>query len=208
MKVWPFGVAGRTEASNHHMPRWLKTVVVSDVEKAPRKASGGDQEGERKRIAEDVSKTYSDGIRTGGVDMAPGKVRRIPVYWPGGARHGGDASLICCFRAERGKAGPDSCAQQGWREGVPQAAELDRCFRVDCDLNQCAGLICTWCRPLLSPVFLTAAMPLRAAVGSRVGGTPIACDVSVASALDPTAATGTIGRRGRRPHVLPALGHV
>jgi hypothetical protein len=31
---WPFGVALRWEASNHHMLRWLKTVVVSDVEKA------------------------------------------------------------------------------------------------------------------------------------------------------------------------------
>ena len=34
MKVWPFGAALRGEASNHHMLRWLKTVVVSDVEKA------------------------------------------------------------------------------------------------------------------------------------------------------------------------------
>ena len=32
---WPFGVALRGEAPNHHMLRWLKTVVVSDVEKAP-----------------------------------------------------------------------------------------------------------------------------------------------------------------------------
>ena len=31
----PFGVALRGEAPNHHMLRWLKTVVVSDVEKAP-----------------------------------------------------------------------------------------------------------------------------------------------------------------------------
>jgi len=31
---WPFGAALRWEASNHHMLRWLKTVVVSDVEKA------------------------------------------------------------------------------------------------------------------------------------------------------------------------------
>jgi len=31
---WPFGVALRWEASNRHMLRWLKTVVVSDVEKA------------------------------------------------------------------------------------------------------------------------------------------------------------------------------
>jgi hypothetical protein len=34
--------------------------------------SGGDQEGECERIADDVSETYSDGIRTGAVDMAPG----------------------------------------------------------------------------------------------------------------------------------------
>src|ERR1700739_1529818 len=27
MKVWPFGVALRWEASNHHMLPWLKTVV-------------------------------------------------------------------------------------------------------------------------------------------------------------------------------------
>ena len=31
---WPFGVALRGEAPNHHMLRWLKTVVVSDAEKA------------------------------------------------------------------------------------------------------------------------------------------------------------------------------
>jgi hypothetical protein len=47
MKVWPFGAALRGEASNRHMLRWLKTVVVSDVEKAPVEASGGDQEGDR-----------------------------------------------------------------------------------------------------------------------------------------------------------------
>ena len=34
MKVWPFAVALRRVASNRHMLRWLKTVVVSDVEKA------------------------------------------------------------------------------------------------------------------------------------------------------------------------------
>ena len=38
------------------MLRWLKTVVVSDEEKAHRDASGGDREGERKRIAIEVSK--------------------------------------------------------------------------------------------------------------------------------------------------------
>jgi hypothetical protein len=41
---WPFGVALRGEASNHPVLRWLKTVVVSDREKARLIASGGDQE--------------------------------------------------------------------------------------------------------------------------------------------------------------------
>jgi hypothetical protein len=44
---WPFGVALRREAPNRLMLRWLKTVVVSDGEKAPVTASGGDREGER-----------------------------------------------------------------------------------------------------------------------------------------------------------------
>ena len=46
---WPSGVALQGEASNHLMLRWLTTVVVSDEEKAHCDASGGDQEGERKR---------------------------------------------------------------------------------------------------------------------------------------------------------------
>src|SRR6201989_3011403 len=67
----------------------------------------------------------SEGIETGGVDMAPGQVWRIPVYWPGGARHGGDASPICGIHAERGKAGSDS-STCGWGEGVSRAAETGR----------------------------------------------------------------------------------
>ena len=56
MKVWPFGVALRGEASNRLVLRWLKTVVVSDRGKGAGEASGGDQEGERKLFAEEVSK--------------------------------------------------------------------------------------------------------------------------------------------------------
>ena len=57
MKVsWPFEVALRREASSRLMLRWLKTVVVSDEEKAPAEASGGDREGERERIVADVPK--------------------------------------------------------------------------------------------------------------------------------------------------------
>ena len=53
----PFGVVLRRKASNRLVLRWLKTVVVSDEEKAPYEASGGDREGERKRIVADVSKS-------------------------------------------------------------------------------------------------------------------------------------------------------
>ena len=42
--LWPSGVALRGEASNHRMLRLLKTVVVSDPEKARLIASGWDQE--------------------------------------------------------------------------------------------------------------------------------------------------------------------
>lgn len=49
---WPFGVALRGEASNHLMLRWLKTVVVSDEEKA----SGRRQVGARKTTTEEASK--------------------------------------------------------------------------------------------------------------------------------------------------------
>jgi len=61
---WPFGVALWGEMSNRLMLRWLKTVVVSDEEKAQEYASGGDRGGERERTAEEVSKTV-DGIETG-----------------------------------------------------------------------------------------------------------------------------------------------
>jgi hypothetical protein len=35
-----------------------------------------------------------------------------PVYWPGGVRHRGGASLFCGFCMERGKAGSDKGV--GW----------------------------------------------------------------------------------------------
>jgi hypothetical protein len=46
------------------MPRWLKTVVVSNEEKGAGHASGEDREDERKRTAVEVSKQLVD-IKTG-----------------------------------------------------------------------------------------------------------------------------------------------
>ncbi len=41
---WPSGAGLRGQAPNHPVLRWLKTVVVSDREKARLIASGRDQE--------------------------------------------------------------------------------------------------------------------------------------------------------------------
>jgi hypothetical protein len=79
MKVWPFGAALRGEASNCHLLHWLKTVVVSEVEKASRETSGGDQEDERKRIADDVSLLILGDIRTGAVTRARDKSGGCPL---------------------------------------------------------------------------------------------------------------------------------
>jgi len=65
--LWPFGVALRGEASNHLMLRWLKTVVVSDEEKAHVMC----QAGTRKTTAVEASKLLDD-IRTGVLVCAPG----------------------------------------------------------------------------------------------------------------------------------------
>jgi hypothetical protein len=58
-----------------------------------------------------------------------------PVYWPGGVRHRGGASLFCGCCTERGKAGSDSGAcwlslmaiGGGWREGERLATEIAGC---------------------------------------------------------------------------------
>ena len=62
MKVlWPFGVALRGEMSSHLMLHWLKTVVVSDEEKAAvsrqagiRKASESDPLMKHRKIRDDI----------------------------------------------------------------------------------------------------------------------------------------------------------
>ena len=61
MKVWPFGAALRGEAPNRLMLRWLKTVVVSDEEKASRRR----QVGTGKTTIAEASKLFSDDIKTG-----------------------------------------------------------------------------------------------------------------------------------------------
>ena len=76
MKVWPFGAALRREAPNRLMLRWLKTVVVSDEEKAPRRC----QVGTRKTNASESLLTCRNRYRrhrNRGVKWIPGRAWRV-----------------------------------------------------------------------------------------------------------------------------------
>jgi len=67
------------------MLRWLKTVVVSDEEKALIEASGRDREGERKRIVADVSKSQQVTSKPGSENsfgMSPAGVRFLAGWCP------------------------------------------------------------------------------------------------------------------------------
>ena len=115
--LWPSGVALRGEAPNHRMLRWLKTVVVSDPEKARLIASGGDQEdvpeasagGTWWACAVEASLAQSRWHRKRGVWLfsrdEPGG---CPDYWPGGVRREGGVSLVCGSGTEREKASVDT----------------------------------------------------------------------------------------------------
>jgi hypothetical protein len=96
------------------------TVVVSDEEKASFEASGGDREGERKRIIVDVSKAKQVASEPGcGQDLGM-SLAGVPFYWPGGVRHVDDASPVCGFRVEQEKACPDTpCSCGRGRGSVP-----------------------------------------------------------------------------------------
>jgi hypothetical protein len=77
------------------------------------------QVGTRKTIVVEVSLGTGD-TRTGATNTVPGQVWRVPEYWPGGVRHIGDVSLVCCSGTERGKARPDTAALVGGERERPK----------------------------------------------------------------------------------------
>ena len=113
---WPFGIVRRGRMSNRHMLRWLKTVVVSDVEKAHVRR----QVGTRKMSEPEPLLTcrYKRGdVETVAMLRAAGAgPGGCPDCWPGGVRHGGGMSLVCGSRMELGKAQPDAVRVR-WRTG-------------------------------------------------------------------------------------------
>ena len=102
------------------MLHWLKTVVVSDAEKASLMASGGDRkDGAHIPVlflgfAVDVSLEGNVTSEPGRLWSASGRAQRVPVDWLGGVRHGGDVSPICCSRREHVKACPGTDCRP-WR---------------------------------------------------------------------------------------------
>lgn len=78
--------------------------------------------GVRKTIAGDVSLFNFRCHQNRRVLVLSGRVRRVPADWPGGDRHGGDVSLACCFRMERGKVHPDTAACSHAAIGSPSSS--------------------------------------------------------------------------------------
>jgi hypothetical protein len=147
---WPSGVVLRGMASNHRMLRWLKTVVVSD----PEKARLTRQVGTRKTFQKAPGPGFSGWVCA--VDASLEKLRwhqkrgvwlfscdepgGRPDDWPGGARREGGVSLVCGSGTEREKASVESgrpglrVSTDGRREGAcrrrkPEALSTGRDVR-------------------------------------------------------------------------------
>src|SRR5258707_6321766 len=71
-------------------------------------------------IAVDVSLLNNVASKPGCSRSARDESGGCPLFWPGGVRHVGDVSPVCCFCAERGKARLDTAVEDG--EGSCRAA--------------------------------------------------------------------------------------
>jgi hypothetical protein len=125
MKVWPFGIALRGEVSNRLMLRWLKTVVVSDEEKA----HGMRQVGIGKTSVSEplVKRRKNKGdIETGEYQGSRDEPGGRPYCWPGGVRRRGGVSPVCGICMERGKASGESLLAAPWVWLVGEGAHRRR----------------------------------------------------------------------------------
>jgi hypothetical protein len=117
MGVWPPEVGLQGQASNHLMLLRLRGVVVSDEEKAAVKLSGVCREDERKRTADEASKSVemlSKGVDASSALISPSetclRLGRQPVY----RRH----ELCMGFSMERGNLSQDiGLRRLSWRRG-------------------------------------------------------------------------------------------
>ena len=73
---WPSGIVLWGMVPNHHVLRWLKTVVVSDVEKGVREASGGDQGDDRCPKCRELKNGSPHGLGVNGRSMVTPPAQR------------------------------------------------------------------------------------------------------------------------------------
>ena len=117
---WPF-VAARAEGGGKPPHAALAEDRRGErCGKGARDASGGDREDGAQSsfsgIAVDVSLLNKVTSKPGCSRSARDESGGCPCFWPGGVRHVGDVSPVCCFCAERGKARLDTAVEDGERE--------------------------------------------------------------------------------------------
>lgn len=85
--------------------------------------------------------TYSGDIKTRASFQSWDKSDGCPVYWSGGVRRGGGASLVCGFRTELGKAGPDTAA--GFSGGERERSKRQNRKELSTVAGCAGGLACS-----------------------------------------------------------------
>jgi len=109
----------RGRALNHPVVRWLKTVVLSDREKAwlwPRQVGTGKaiqkrSAGETRRgVVVEASKWVRWHRNRGAWNIPRDEPGGCPRSWPGGVRRRGGASPVCGSCMEREKASVDAAS--------------------------------------------------------------------------------------------------
>jgi hypothetical protein len=118
------------EAANHRKVRRSRAVRAERCGKGELSAR---QVRVRKASESDPSMTCRKSLRRDqnrGRSWLPGRAWRVPVYWPGGLRHTGGASLAQAFMRNSGTCRSETATARAWdawsREGDLQAAETAR----------------------------------------------------------------------------------
>ena len=130
---WPSSVGLRGQALNHPVLRWLKTVVVSDRDKArrdrvrwgPGRRTSSVRRGRPGRAS---LLKHRNGVRRhrnrGSSEYPRDEPGGRPVYWPGGVRCRGGVSPVCGSCTEREKASVDTVGRS--RGQSPPGRERER----------------------------------------------------------------------------------
>ena len=120
MKVWPFVAALAEGGCKPPHAALAEDRRGERCGKGAQDASGGIGKTVRSPrfsgIAVDVSLLNKVTPKPGCSRSARYESGGCPCFWPGGVRHVGDVSPVCCSCMERGKARLDTAVEDGQRE--------------------------------------------------------------------------------------------